>query len=154
MRRTPLKRNASLKSHTALRPGKSLESRKGLERKTPLRERGESSEEQPPKQRFQKLPNRKPERVAQEREYARLAKEHLAANPVCVWPGCCAPAVECHHARGRTGPLLTDIRYFRGLCQHHHLYATCHFREAEALGISLSRHTSDAKRMTFEDEVD
>lgn len=81
-----------------------------------------------------------PKRARQEREYAKLRKTFIEANPWCGWPlECGEPATEVHHRRGRVGALLTDPRYFAALCHDHHRYATEHPAIAYELGVSERR---------------
>lgn len=73
------------------------------------------------------------------KEYRKLRKEYLAAYPMCQHPECVRAATEVHHAKGRTGKLLTDVRHFRGLCHEHHVWVELHPDEAKKLGLSASR---------------
>jgi hypothetical protein len=83
-----------------------------------------------------------PKRAAQNREYSRRRKIHLAANPFCK--RCGNAATEIHHAKGRTGNLLTDARFFVALCHDCHMFVTANFNEACALGLSATRfHNED-----------
>ena len=65
-----------------------------------------------------------PTRANQKRQYRkRVAVWKLGKH--CAYPGC--PRVfqrmfdlDCHHSRGKLGPLLLDERYWIPLCRPHH----------------------------------
>ena len=78
-------------------------------------------------------------RAKQEREYRKLRKQYLEANPICEVEGCEAEATEIHHRKGRTGILLTQKEHFLGTCSPHHRYIESHPIESKELGYSLSR---------------
>lgn len=81
-----------------------------------------------------------PKRQRQMRRYYALRAEYLEAHPWCSFPlGCDQPATEIHHRRGRIGELLTDTRYWSGLCHSDHAWVTNHPRDAYELGISERR---------------
>ena len=116
-RTVPMVRTSSLRSSQSLRAG--------------LVREGEAREASPARR---PIKARSLKRARQEREYARLRAEFMADHPVCAH--CLGPSQECHHRRGRVGPLLTDVRYFTALC------ASCHRlvgeRPAWAVEVGLS----------------
>ncbi len=61
-------------------------------------------------------------RKKQNEEYLVLRKEYLLEHPGCEirLAGCTGKAIEIHHARKRTGSLLTDKRYFVATCRKCH----------------------------------
>lgn len=79
---------------------------------------------------------RQPELVA----YNKDVKLFLIGK-TCAWPGCEAPATECHHSRGRENELLFAKQWWKPACNFHHRYATEHSREAIEVGFSLPRNT-------------
>lgn len=63
--------------------------------------------------------NRSKKRAKQEVEYRKLRDEYLSEHEyceVCGWPF----NLQLHHKKGRTGALLTDMRFFLAVCH------TCH----------------------------
>lgn len=70
-------------------------------------------------------------REKQYREYVKLRKPFLEANPICA---CCghATATEVHHSHGRTGRLLLYVPLWFGLCAGCHFWVTNHTTEARA----------------------
>jgi len=88
---------------------------------------------------YQKIRPRSVKRLKQERQYIRLKNFYLYHHPGCEIEGCMAPATEIHHKMGRTGDLLTDTRYFLGVCRPHHNYIESNPAEAKEHGYSLTR---------------
>lgn len=81
-----------------------------------------------------------PKRAKQEREYAKLRRQFLDANPWCQYPlECGEPATEVHHRKGRVGALLLNMLHWSALCHDHHRYVTEHPQHAYELGISERR---------------
>lgn len=69
-------------------------------------------------------------------EYTKLRKVFMEENPICMWPGCNAPSVECHHSEGRGAKTTLKIESFRALCsEHHHQGVHAHPNEARKLGL-------------------
>lgn len=94
-------------------------------------------EERRPKRNYTK--RRTEIRAKEERLYIKLSKKFLEDNPVCQFPHCNSFDVTVHHAKGRKGKLLIDIRYFKSLCWIHHFYMEVHPAEAKEYGFSLNR---------------
>ena len=76
-------------------------------------------------------------------EYRKVRDAYLKANKICEHPDCKSPSEDLHHAKGRVGALLTDVRYFKALCRKCHRWAEENPDQAKALGISLSRLGND-----------
>lgn len=76
------------------------------------------------------------------KEYAKLRKEFLKANPVCeVFKD--RPAVDIHHMKGRaTIELLLDDNYWKAVSREAHQWIELHPEEAKEKGYSLSRLAS------------
>ena len=72
-------------------------------------------------------------------EYRVVRDQYLKDHPICEFYTCDCREVELHHAKGRIGSLLTDIRYFRSLCREHHQWAEKNPVLAKEMGLSLSR---------------
>jgi hypothetical protein len=72
--------------------------------------------------------------------YRKENRQFLADNPTCQVPGCCNPATEVHHQKGRENGLLLDKRWWMAICNPHHRFYTDHSKEAIELGISISKH--------------
>lgn len=89
------------------------------------------------------------------REYTKLNKAFLAANPWCtacdkiktVDPtiNCGGRATEIHHKAGRLGELLTDTAGFLGTCSAGHAWIEAHPRESKKLKLSQTRLTKPKK---------
>lgn len=77
--------------------------------------------------------------AARLREYRIFRDQYFKDNPVCEYPGCLSREIQLHHAAGRVGKLLTDVRYFRSLCDKHHKWAELHPEEAKKIGLSVNR---------------
>lgn len=77
------------------------------------------------------------------KEYRKLRDGYLSANKVCEHPKCKNLSEDLHHAKGRVGSLLTDVRYFKALCRKCHRWVEDNPEEAKALGLSLSRLEKD-----------
>ena len=70
-------------------------------------------------------------------EYRKVRDKFMKENPICEV--CGNLATDLHHAAGRVGDLLTDIRYFKALCRHHHQFIELHPLEAKRMGLSVNR---------------
>jgi hypothetical protein len=80
---------------------------------------------------------RSKKRAAQEREYARIAKEILSQEPICPVTG--EIATQIHHMKGRIGDLLTDRRYMLPVSDRGHKKIELNPDWAKEMGYSLSR---------------
>lgn len=76
-------------------------------------------------------------------EYRKVRDAYLKANKICEHPDCKSPSEDLHHAKGRVGALLTDVRYFKALCRKCHRWVEENPDQAKALGMSLSRLGND-----------
>ena len=72
-------------------------------------------------------------------EYRIVRDIYLKDHPICEFYTCDCREVELHHAKGRVGSLLTDIRYFKSLCREHHIFIEKNPVLAKEMGLSLSR---------------
>lgn len=89
-----------------------------------------------------RIPNRSPKRAKQEREYSKVRKEFLLANPLCearIPQLCTTDSVQVHHKAGRIGDLLTDVRYFLPVCDACHKWVELHPLESKELNLSTDR---------------
>jgi hypothetical protein len=75
------------------------------------------------------------------RDYSIISKKFKEDNPICQAniTGCTFDATEVHHMKGRTGALLTDVKYFISLCHNCHTYIELNPLEAKAKGWSFDR---------------
>jgi len=73
--------------------------------------------------------------------YRVLRNQYLKDNPICQFPNCTSTELDLHHKKGKIGSLLTDVRYFCGLCRKHHSYCEEQPIIAKELGLSLDRLT-------------
>ena len=66
--------------------------------------------------------------------YMPLKRLFLHANPFCsVNPG--KKATDIHHTRGRNGPLLLDIRFWKGVSRDGHRWIDNNPSKARAMGL-------------------
>ena len=72
-------------------------------------------------------------------EYRKVRDAYLKANKICEHPDCNNLSEDLHHAKGRVGALLTDVRYFKALCRKCHRWVEENPTEAKSMGLSLSR---------------
>ena len=72
-------------------------------------------------------------------EYRALRDAYLKEHKICEHPECKSPSEDLHHAKGRVGDLLTDVRYFKALCRRCHRWVEENPTEAKSIGLSLSR---------------
>ena len=92
----------------------------------------------PPK----RIPKESAKRSFQNREYSVVREEHLKENPLCIVKrpgGCTYFATQVHHAKGRTGELLTDKRFFKSVCDFCHKWVEANPEEAKKMGFSANR---------------
>lgn len=73
------------------------------------------------------------------KEYRVVRDRYLAEHKVCEHPDCKNPSEDLHHAKGRVGSLLTDVRYFKALCRKCHRWCEENVNEAKKLGLSVDR---------------
>jgi hypothetical protein len=73
------------------------------------------------------------------KKYRVLRDEFFVNNPICMFPNCNSKEIQLHHSRGRIGALLTDVRYFKSLCNAHHSLCELNPLEAQNLGLSYKR---------------
>ena len=74
-------------------------------------------------------------------EYKRRRNIFMADNPICMAKveGCTMEATECHHALGRVGALLTNVKYFKAVCHSCHVWIENHPLDAKEKGLSGTR---------------
>lgn len=72
----------------------------------------------------------------------RKARDKFLSGKTCQYPGCTSLHVVLHHGAGRIGSLLTDVRYFRALCDHHHRIVEENPLHAKELNLSVDRLTA------------
>jgi hypothetical protein len=77
------------------------------------------------------------------KEYRVVRDRYLADNKVCEHPDCKNPSEDLHHAKGRVGKLLTDVRYFKALCRKCHRWVEENPEQSKEIGLSLSRLGDD-----------
>ena len=82
-------------------------------------------------------------KLSELKEYRALRDGYLATHKVCEHPECKNLSEDLHHAKGRVGGLLTDVRYFKALCRRCHRWVEENPEQAKALGLSLSRLEKD-----------
>jgi hypothetical protein len=76
-------------------------------------------------------------RRKQNKEYLKIRAQFLKDNPKCAVTG--KEATEVHHKKGRTGNLLTDVRYFLPVSREAHQKIELNPDWAKEQGYSLSR---------------
>jgi hypothetical protein len=67
------------------------------------------------------------------KEYAVARGRFMQESPNCQ--RCGEKATELHHSRGRIGSLLTDLRWFIGLCHSCHDFVHNNPNEARKAGL-------------------
>ena len=74
-------------------------------------------------------------------EYKRRRNIFLIDNPICVAnvEGCTKEATQIHHALGRIGDLLTDVKHFKAVCHNCHVIIENEPMRAKELGLSGTR---------------
>lgn len=72
------------------------------------------------------------------REYRKIRDKFLKENPNCMFPECESRATDLHQGAGRLGEKLTDVKYFKALCRHHHQIIEKSPEFAKSLGLSYS----------------
>jgi hypothetical protein len=95
-----------------------------------------SKTKQSPAKRIKSVSDKK---LVELREYRIVRDKYLADHKVCQHPDCKNLSEDLHHAKGRVGNLLTDVRYFKALCRRCHRWVEENPEQAKALGLSLSR---------------
>ncbi len=80
-------------------------------------------------------------RIDKNKEYSEVNKQYLKDNPVCEVINCELKSDQVHHKKGRTGDLLTDIKYFLAVCDPCHKYIELNPLWAKEHGYSESRLT-------------
>lgn len=78
-------------------------------------------------------------KLSELKEYRVVRDRYLAEHKVCEHPDCKNPSEDLHHAKGRVGSLLTDVRYFKALCRKCHMWCEQEPQLAKELGLSFSR---------------
>jgi len=78
-------------------------------------------------------------RKIENKEYLKVRKLFLESLIFCQVKGCKGLATEVHHKKGRIGKLLTDIRYFLGVCRECHNKIELEPNWAKENGYSLNR---------------
>lgn len=73
--------------------------------------------------------------------YTLKRRIYLLEHPKCMVnvEGCTQEATQVHHAKGRDGALLIEVKYFRAVCSSCHKYVELHPEEAKEKGWSVSR---------------
>ena len=95
-----------------------------------------SKTKQSPVKRIKSVSTKK---LAELRDYRVVRDKYLADHKVCQHPDCKNLSEDLHHAKGRVGSLLTDVRFFKALCRSCHRWVEENPEGAKALGLSLSR---------------
>lgn len=72
----------------------------------------------------------------------RKKRDAFMKGKLCEFPDCKEKATDLHHAKGRTGSLLTDERHFKALCRRCHRWVEENVIEAKRLGLSADRLSS------------
>lgn len=93
----------------------------------------------PRTKRSKPIPNISEKQLSRLAKYRPIRDKFLKDHPVCQYPGCRSRKVELHHASGRIGDLLFDVRHFRSLCSAHHRECELSPEKAKELGLSESR---------------
>lgn len=78
-------------------------------------------------------------RKSQKTDYLKIRKVFLESIIFCQVKECKGLATEVHHKKGRIGKLLTDIRYFLGVCRECHNKIELNPIWAKENGYSLNR---------------
>jgi hypothetical protein len=78
------------------------------------------------------------------KEYRIVRDQYMKMHPKCECngriPGCTGLSEDLHHAKGR-GQFLSDLRYFKALSRHCHVWVG--ENPLEAIGIGLLFKTGD-----------
>lgn len=74
-------------------------------------------------------------------EYKQNRNAFLKGHPMCMAElnGCTREATEVHHALGRIGDLLTDVKHFKAVCHSCHVVIENEPEMAKELGLSGTR---------------
>ena len=90
-----------------------------------------------------RIKNVSDKKLVELKEYRVVRDRYLADNKVCEHPDCKNPSEDLHHAKGRVGKLLTDVRYFKALCRKCHRWVEENPEQSKEIGLSLSRLGDD-----------
>jgi len=90
-----------------------------------------------------RIKNASDKKLVELKEYRVVRDRYLADNKVCEHPDCKNPSEDLHHAKGRVGKLLTDVRYFKALCRKCHRWVEENPEQSKEIGLSLSRLGDD-----------
>ena len=93
---------------------------------------------QKPKSRSYRIKSVSDKKLVELKEY-RKKRDAFMKGKLCEFPECKEKATDLHHAKGRTGSLLTDERYFKALCRSHHRWIEENPTDAKSMGLSASR---------------
>ena len=93
---------------------------------------------QKPKSRSYRIKSVSDKKLIELKEY-RKKRDAFMKGKLCEFPDCKEKATDLHHAKGRTGSLLTDERHFKALCRSHHRWIEENVLEAKAIGLSVDR---------------
>lgn len=89
-----------------------------------------------PKKWIAPVSEKQAERLA---EYRVVRDEYLRDHPVCEFPDCKSEDVTLHHSKGRCGNLLTDMKWFKALCDKHHREVEESPLKSKEMGLSFNR---------------
>lgn len=70
-------------------------------------------------------------------KYARIRDQYMKDHPLCEFPFCNQPSVECHHKAGRVGENM--YKHFMAVCHTHHEYIHQHPKESYENGWMLKQ---------------
>jgi len=76
-------------------------------------------------------------------EYKMARQEYLSEYVICEVKDCMHPSEQVHHKKGRIGSLLTDKRFFLGVCAYCHVEIEKKPAWSKKMGYSLSRTEKD-----------
>ena len=105
----------------------------------PLKSKSDTSVQKTNKSPAYRIKSISDKKLAELKEYRVVRDGYLATNKVCEHPECKNLSEDLHHAKGRVGSLLTDVRYFKALCRRCHRWVEENPEQAKSLGLSLSR---------------
>ena len=118
MKRSPIDRKAPLRSKTPLKRTQAVKPRTAIKAVSD-------------------------KRVADNRKYAVLRRQYLAAHPFCEYrlaQGIEVPATEIHHKAGRAGKMLCDTEFFAAVSSDAHREIHANPEQSHADGWMVSRH--------------
>lgn len=78
--------------------------------------------------------------------YKTVREVYLRNHEFCELrlPMCTQYSTEIHHQKGRIGPLLTNIHFFKATCRTCHTWIELHPQEAIELGFSYPRLNNES----------